>query len=97
MCRCRYSVATINAGTLADEYDHITWVPGTGSKSASPRDRGLGRRRESIDYYHGDITLATKDNTYDLEVSETFIEGMVGDEVTVTTVIGTTVRPEAPT
>ncbi len=86
VCSCRYSVETINAATLADEYDNLSWVPGTGTKlGLATATAGWDGAEESIDYYHGDITLTTKDNTYDLEVSETFIEGMVGDEVTVTT------------
>ncbi len=60
--------------------------PGTGTKlELTTAPAGWDGAEESIAYYRGDITLTTKDSTYDLEVSETFIEGMVGNTVTVTT------------
>lgn len=82
ICDCRYSVATIDAAALA-EYDDLSWTGTTVGLTTAPA--GWEGAEESIAYYRGDITLTTKDNTYDLEVAETFIEGMVGDEVTVTT------------
>jgi len=82
VCDCRYSVETIDAAALA-EYDDLSWAGTTiGLTTASA---GWDGAEESIAYYWGAITLTTKDRTYDLEVSETFIEGMVGNTVTVTT------------
>jgi hypothetical protein len=82
VCDCRYSVETIDAAALA-EYDDLSWAGTT--IGLAPADTGWDGAEESIAYYWGGITLTTKDNTYDLEVSETFIEGMVGNTVTVTT------------
>jgi hypothetical protein len=82
VCDCRYSVATINAATLA-EYDDLSWTGTTIGLTTAPA--GWDGAEESIAYYWGAVTLTSKDSTYDLEVSETFIEGMVGNTVTVTT------------
>jgi hypothetical protein len=84
VCSCTYSVETIDADTLAEEYGDLSWG-GNGTLGLTTTAEGWDGAEESIAYYHGGITLTTKDNTYDLEVSETFIEGMVGDDVTVTT------------
>ncbi|MDN3240753.1 FG-GAP repeat domain-containing protein [Glycomyces tritici] len=84
VCDCRYSVSTINADALA-EYDDLSWTGTTLELTTAPA--GWDGAEESIAYYWGGVTLTTKDRTYDLEVSETFIEGMVGNTVTVTTKI----------
>jgi hypothetical protein len=86
LCACTYSVETINAATFADEYGNGSWFSTTGTAlGITTAAAGWEGAEDSIAYYSGDITLTTVDNTYDLEVSETFIEGMVGDTVTVTT------------
>lgn len=82
LCDCRYSVTTIDADTLA-EYDDLSWVGTTIELATAPE--GWEGAEDSIAYYWGGITLTTESRTYDLDVSETVIEGIVGDEVTVTT------------
>ncbi|MFG3338611.1 FG-GAP repeat domain-containing protein [Glycomyces sp. NPDC048151] len=82
VCDCRYSVKTIDAAALA-EYDDLSWA-GTAIRLTTAPE-GWDGAEESVAYYWGGLTLTTKDSTYDLEVSETVIEGMVGDNVTVTT------------
>ncbi|MDA1362226.1 VCBS repeat-containing protein [Glycomyces luteolus] len=88
VCRCTYSVETINAATLAEEYDNLSWVPATGTKlGLATAPAGWEGGEDSIAYYSGAVTITTADNTYDLEAEETFLKGMVGDTVTVTTEI----------
>ncbi|MEU6248207.1 VCBS repeat-containing protein [Glycomyces sp. NPDC047010] len=88
VCGCDYSVKTIDAGTLADEFDDLSWVPATGTNlSLVSAAAGWDGAEDSIAYYAGGITLTSAKRTYDLEVSETVIEGSVGDTVTVTTEI----------
>ncbi|GAA1675894.1 hypothetical protein GCM10009830_23180 [Glycomyces endophyticus] len=88
VCSCEYRIETIDAAALAEDY---AWVPATGSMiGLTPTAAGWEGAEESIAYYSGDITLTTADNTYDLEVDEVTVDGMVGDTVTVSTEVENT-------
>ncbi|GAA2125512.1 FG-GAP repeat domain-containing protein [Glycomyces algeriensis] len=86
LCGCTYSIETIDAATLASEYDNLSWVSPTASKiGLTTTTAGWEGAEDSIEYYSGDVSLTTVDNTYDLDLDETVISGVVGNTVTITT------------
>ncbi|SDD91212.1 FG-GAP repeat domain-containing protein [Glycomyces harbinensis] len=84
VCSCRYSVETVNAETLASEYDFPFEDTGNaiGLTAAS---EGFDGAEDSIGYYWGLVELTTEENHYDLTAEEIELDGEVGDTTTVTT------------
>jgi hypothetical protein len=85
VCACTYAVETMDAATLAERYGSLSWISTSNPLGLTTTETGWDGAEDSIAYYSGNITLTTGDNSYDLEVDDTVLRGVVGDTVTVTT------------
>ncbi|MBO3734286.1 FG-GAP repeat domain-containing protein [Glycomyces niveus] len=86
VCGCQYSVETINAATLAEEYDDLSWATSNGtSVGLTTAPEGWDGAAESKAFYWGGITLTTSENKYDLAVQEITLKGNLNTNATVTT------------
>jgi hypothetical protein len=85
VCACTYSVETMDAATLAERYGSLSWITTSNPLGLTTTETGWDGAADSIAYFSGNITLTTADNSYDLEVDDTVLRGVVGDNVTVTT------------
>jgi hypothetical protein len=88
VCGCRYSVETVNADTLASEYDFLSSTPDSGNLlGITTASEGWTGAEESEAYYWGGITLTTEENHYDLAVEEITLKGGLNTDATVTTTV----------
>ncbi|MEV3938500.1 FG-GAP-like repeat-containing protein [Glycomyces sp. NPDC049804] len=88
VCGCQYSVETINAATLAEEYDNLSWVSGSGTAvGLTTAPEGWDGAEESKALYWGGVTLTTGENKYDLAVEEITLKGNLNTNAKVTTTV----------
>jgi hypothetical protein len=95
-CHCGYTVSTVNAGTLATEYGHITWDPASENLlEIVPAESWDGPGSVEPEY-SGEITFDTTANPYDLAVENLPVTGVIGDRTTLTAVVANNGPASAP-
>ncbi|GAA1693253.1 hypothetical protein GCM10009830_46320 [Glycomyces endophyticus] len=79
VCECVYSVRTVDAATLAEDYGHITWDPASEDLlGIEATDTWTDPADPEMAQWEGLISITTTANPFDLAVPSGDVEGSIG-------------------